>query len=101
MPFRISGKNIDVGEALRQRVNDRIGSVVSKYFDRGYSGHVTIGKDGPGFCTECALHLDSGEVLKAEAADQDAYRSADQAIDKIEKQLRRSNRMSKDHHSRG
>ena len=60
MPFRISGKNIDIGEALRQRVNARLVEALEKYFDRGYSGHVTVEKDGFGFRTECAIHLDSG-----------------------------------------
>ena len=60
MPFRVSGRNIDVGEALRQRVSARIAEAVSKYFDGGYSGHVTVGKDGFGFRTECLVHLDSG-----------------------------------------
>ncbi|MGE0062854.1 MAG: ribosome-associated translation inhibitor RaiA [Xanthobacteraceae bacterium] len=97
MSFRISGKNIDVGDALRERISERIDGAVGKYFDRGYSGHAIIGKDGAGFVTECALHLDSGAVLKSEAAAEDPYQSADLAADRIEKQLRRDNRRRKDH----
>ena len=97
MSFRISGKNIDVSDALRQRINERIDGAVGKYFDRGYSGHVTIGKDGAGFITECALHLDSGAMLKSEATSEDAYHSADLAAEKIEKQLRRDKRRRTDH----
>jgi ribosomal subunit interface protein len=97
MSFRISGKNIDVGDALRGRISERIDGAVGKYFDRGYSGHAVIGKDGAGFVTECALHLDSGTVLKSEAAAEDAYHSADLAAEKIEKQLRRGKRRRKDH----
>lgn len=99
MSFRISGKNIDLGEALRERLGVRIEAAVGKYFDRGYSGHVTVSKDGPDFATECALHLDSGEVLTADASAADAYQSADLAADKIEKQLRRLSRRRKDHQS--
>ena len=36
MPFRVSGKNIDVGEALRGRINDRIAEAMGKYFDAGH-----------------------------------------------------------------
>jgi putative sigma-54 modulation protein len=89
MPFRVSGKNIAIGEALRGRVNQRIAEATAKYFDGGYSGHVTIGKDGFGFRTECVLHLDSGIVLEADATAGDAYSSADQAAERIEKRLRR------------
>ena len=67
MPFRVSGKNIDIGEALRARVNERVAEATAKYFDGGFSGHVTIGKEGFGFRTECVIHLDSGIVLEAEA----------------------------------
>ncbi len=96
MPFRVSGKNIDIGEALRERVNRRVAESTSKYFDGGYSGHVTIGKEGFGFRTECLIHLDSGITLEAEAMAGDAYASADQAALRIEKRLRRYKRRLKD-----
>jgi ribosomal subunit interface protein len=100
MPLRISGKNLDVGEALRGRVGERVGEALGKYFDGGYSGHLTIGKDGFGFRTECVIHLDSGIVLQAEALAADAYASADQAALRIEKRLRRYKRRLKDHAGR-
>jgi ribosome hibernation promoting factor len=89
MAFRVSGKNIDVGEALRARISERIDELVARFFDRGYSGHATVSKEGFGFRTECALHLDSGVVLQAEGLAADAYASADQAALRIEKRLRR------------
>src|ERR1700741_24762 len=97
MPFRVSGKNIDIGEALRGRVNERIAEATAKYFDGGFSGHVTVGKEGFGFRTECVIHLDSGIVLEAEALAADAYASAEQAALRIEKRLRRYKRRLKDH----
>ena len=97
MPFRVSGKNIDIGEALRSRVNGRIAEAVGKYFDGGYSGHVTVGKEGFGFRTECVVHLDSGIVLQTEAMAADAYASADQAAIRLEKRLRRYKRRLKGH----
>ena len=97
MSFRVSGKNLDVGDALRERISDRIAETVSKYFDGGYSGHVTLAKDGFGFRTECAIHLDSKVTLHAEGMATDAYASADQAALRIEKRLRRYHRRLKDH----
>src|SRR4051795_10453660 len=97
MPFRVSGKNIDIGQALRARVNARVAEVTAKYFDGGFSGHVTIGKEGFGFRTDCVVHLDSGIVLEADALAADAYASADQAALRIEKRLRRYKRRLKDH----
>ena len=97
MPFRISGRNIDVGDALRERINRRVTDATEKYFDGGCSGHVTIGREGFGFRTECVIHLDSGTLLEAEALAADAYASADQAALRIEKRLRRYKRRLKDH----
>jgi ribosomal subunit interface protein len=97
MSFRVSGKNIDVGEALRSRINDRIAEATAKYFDGGFSGHVTVGKEGFGFRTECVIHLDSGIMLEAEAMAADAYASADQVAGRIEKRLRRYKRRLKNH----
>src|ERR1700733_2020032 len=99
MPFRVSGKNIDIGEALRIRVNARIAEVMEKYFDGGFSGHATVGKEGFGFRTECVVHLDSGIMLHTEALAADAYASADQAAIRLEKRLRRYKRRLKDHHA--
>jgi ribosomal subunit interface protein len=97
MSFRVSGKNLDVGDALRTRINARIGEAMSKYFDGGYSGHMTIARDGTGFRTECAVHLDSKITLRAAASAPDAYASADQAALRVEKRLRRYHRRLKDH----
>ena len=79
MSFRVSGKNIEVGEALRERISARVLEAVEKYFDGGFSGHATVGKEAFGFHTECVVHLDSGVVLRADAMAADAYLSADQA----------------------
>jgi ribosomal subunit interface protein len=100
MSFRISGKNVDVGEALRSRIEARIAEALSKYFDGGYSGHATVEREGSGFRTECALHLDSKVTLRAEGSAPDAYVSADQAVLHVEKRLRRYHRRLKEHRPR-
>ena len=96
MPLRVSGKNISVGEALRERINTRVAEAMAKYFDGGFSGHVTVGREGFGFRTECVVHLDSGIVLEADAFAPDAYASADEAAIRMEKRLRRYKRRLKD-----
>jgi ribosomal subunit interface protein len=101
MPFRVSGRNIEVGEALRDRINARVFETLQKYFDGGFSGHVTVGKEAFGFHTECVVHLDSGVMLRAHATAADAYLSADQAADHLEKRLRRYHRRLKDYRANG
>ena len=96
MTLRVSGKSISIGEALRDRVSERTDEVLRKYFDGNYSGHITLSKDGFGFRTDCALHLDSGITLEADSMAADAYASADQALLLIEKRLRRYKSRLKD-----
>jgi ribosomal subunit interface protein len=100
MTLRISGKSISVGDALRGRVSERTDEVLRKYFDGNYSGHITLSKDGFGFRTDCALHLDSGITLEADSNAVDAYASADQALIMIEKRLRRYKSRLKDRSAR-
>lgn len=99
MPLTISGKNLDIGAALRARAEDRIEGAIRKYFDGNFSGQVTIVKDGPGFRTDCAIHLDTGIVLKTSATAGDATASFEAAAERAEKRLRRYKRRLKSHHT--
>jgi len=101
MSFRVSGKHIELGEALRERISARVLEALEKYFDGGFSGHATVGKEAFGFHTECVVHLDSGIVLRADSMAADAYLSADQAAHNLEKRLRRYHRRLKDYHGNG
>ena len=98
MTLRISGKHMDVGDALRSRIEDRIGDAVEKYFGNGFSGQVTMEKQGSFFLADCMLHLDSGINLQASAREPDPHASFDKAAERIEKRLRRYKRKLKDHH---
>jgi ribosomal subunit interface protein len=102
MTIRISGKNISIGEALQDRVKERIGETLGRYFDGDYTGHVTITKDRLGFRTDCVLHVTRGTVLETEAVAGDAYASADNAMTAMEKRLRRHKGRLKDrYHGKG
>lgn len=98
MALRISGKNIDIGDAFRSHVEGRVGDAVDKYFDGGFTGHVTLEREGSGFKTDCAIHLDTGVVLQAEGKAKDPHQSFDRAAERVEKRLRRYKRRLKGHH---
>jgi ribosomal subunit interface protein len=83
---------------LRGQIEGRIGEAVAKYFDGGHTGHVTVEREGPGFKTECAIHLDTGIVLQAVGRAVDPHLSFDLAADRIETRLRRYKRRLRDHH---
>jgi ribosomal subunit interface protein len=94
--LRVSGKSVDVGEALRTRITEKVNEALSKYFQHGSSGHLTLSREGSGFRADCVLHLDSGTLLEAHGFAQEAVAAADDAAGKIEKRLRRYKRRLKD-----
>jgi ribosomal subunit interface protein len=101
MSLRISGKNMDVGEALRGRATGHFDGIVKKYFDGGYSGHLTLEPEGPGFSALCMVHLDTGAVLQSTAYGGDAISAYESIAQNIETRLRRYNRRLKDRRRHG
>lgn len=99
MSLRVSGKNLDIGAALRGHVEARIAAASAKYFDGDVSGHVTIGPEGSGYKTECFLRLASGITVAAEGEAHEPYASFDKTADRIDKRLRRYKQRVKDHNS--
>lgn len=101
MDIRVSGHQIDTGEALQTQVDQRLGALADKYFSRAVSAQVTFGK-GPydhSFTCDIVAHVPQGVVLKGRGAAVDAHNAFDQAADRIETQLRRYKRRLKDRHS--
>ncbi|MCB5201481.1 ribosome-associated translation inhibitor RaiA [Neorhizobium sp. T786] len=99
MSVRVSGKQMEIGDSFRQRIEDHIGEAVTKYFDGGYSGQVIVEKSGSRFAADCKVHLDTGIVLHAAGQANDPQLSFDAAAQRIEKRLRRYKRKLKDHHA--
>lgn len=97
MTLRVSGKNMDVGDALRGKAQDHFAAVLAKYFDGGYDGHLTLTPDGIGFRADCVVHLDTGATLQASAYGGDATSAYEGMSLNIEKRLRRYNRKLRSH----
>ncbi len=97
MGLRVSGKHMDVGEAFRTRIEERLNEAVDKYFDGNFSGSVVVSKDAARFSTDCTIHLDTGVVFQAAGMAHDPEASFAEAAERIEKRLRRYKRRLKDH----
>ena len=97
MEIRVSGHQIETGEALQTHVADRMNAIADKYFSRAISAHATFGR-GPHDSITCDIisHVMQGVVLKRHGQAQDAHVSFESAAEKIEKQLRRYMRRLKD-----
>ena len=97
MTIQVTGKNLDVGGALRSYVQERVATTVEKFIGRTPSGHVRIEKDHGGFRTNCTIHLWQGMSFEAHGVAQDAYQSADLACERLEKRVGRYTSRLKKH----
>jgi ribosomal subunit interface protein len=98
MLYQISGKQIDIGEALQTHVKDELSSVVGKYAERPIDANVVFSRNAHEFVCETTIHLSTGLTAQAKAHATEIYAAFDSCCDKMEKQLRRYKRRLKDHH---
>ncbi len=98
MQVQVTGKHVDVGEALRARVADELSSHIAKYFDRGGGAEVVVSREGGAFRVDCAVTLASGQQLTTHGAGGDAHMAFDAALSKMTKRVRRYKNRLKDHH---
>jgi ribosomal subunit interface protein len=101
MEIQVSGKNIDLGDALQAHVTGRLSGGVQKYFGRGAEAIVTFTKERHLVECEMTAHLYSGVYLAAHGDGGDAYAAFEIALEKLEKRVRRYKRRLKNHQSNG
>ncbi len=99
MTLQITGKNLDIGEALKAHINDKIDHVMDKYIGTPLSGNVRVEKERSKFLIDCSIQLQSGLILQSHGESTDAYAGVDEAIERLEKRLRRYKRRLKKHNS--
>ncbi len=97
MEIRVSGHQVDTGDAFREHADERMQSIAQKYFERAIGAHVTL-SNGPHDSFQCDIiaHVMQGLVLKGSNRGGTANLAFDGAADRIEKQLRRYMRRLKD-----
>ncbi|AXI40679.1 ribosome-associated translation inhibitor RaiA [Sulfitobacter sp. SK011] len=98
MRYQITGKQIDIGEALQIHVKQELDVSVKKYSERPTDAMVIFSKSAHEFVCEATVHLSTGLTASAKAHNTDIYGAFDDCNEKMEKQLRRYKRRLKDHH---
>lgn len=98
MQYQISGKQIDIGEALQTHVKSEIGEIVEKYAERPTDALVVFSKSASEYVCEATVHLSTGLTATAKGHAHEIYAAFDSCGEKLEKQLRRYKRRLKDHH---
>src|SRR5271156_3797807 len=79
MKVRVSGKQLEIGEALPELGRTRLEVVVAKHFKGGAEASVVFSHEGSGFRADCTTHLDAGAVINAEGVDDDIHRAFESA----------------------
>ncbi|SEK82107.1 SSU ribosomal protein S30P /sigma 54 modulation protein [Roseovarius azorensis] len=98
MRYQISGKQIDIGEALQTHVKEELGTAVAKYAERPTDAQVIFSRSASEFICEAVVHLSTGLTAQASARAHEIYAAFEGCREKMEKQLRRYKRRLKDHH---
>ncbi|HVY84317.1 MAG TPA: ribosome-associated translation inhibitor RaiA [Caulobacterales bacterium] len=100
MRVQVAGRRMDVGEALRTRIEGELSAGIEKYFSRATDAVVTVGKNGGnGYEVDCTVHLSSGISLQAQGHGGDAHTAFDSALTRLETRVRRYKRRLKNHHA--
>lgn len=98
MRYEVTGKHIDIGEALQNHVKTELGSMLEKYGQRPTDTAVIFSKSGHEFVCEATVHLSSGLNAAAKGSATEIYAAFEGSCEKMDKQLRRYKRRLKDHH---
>src|SRR5438477_9986707 len=100
MQLSVTGKQTEIGEALRRHVEGSLGSILDKYFKTAIEAHVVFSKEAHLSRAEISVHIGRGIVVNAGAAAIETYTAYDAAAERIAKQLRRYKRRLRDHHAK-
>lgn len=97
MKIQVSGKKVEIGEALKERITTDLTQGIIKYFERGGDAEVTLSKQGHLFKIDCWVKLASGQTLLTHGSGGDAHAAFDSALEHMEKRIRRYKRRLKNH----
>jgi ribosomal subunit interface protein len=97
MQITVSGKQIELSDALRERVSHELTGITGKYFEHAQDARVTFARSRLGFICDIDLHAGRGLTLRGEAEGADAYTAFDRAAVHVGKRLRRYRRRVNEH----
>tara|TARA_R110002124_G_scaffold214251_1_gene380306 strand:+ start:234 stop:833 length:600 start_codon:yes stop_codon:yes gene_type:complete len=98
MRYQISGKQIDIGEALQTHVKAELGETVEKYAQRPTEAVIIFSRDAHEMVCEATIHLSTGLTAQAKGHAGEIYAAFESCREKMDKQLRRYKRRLRDHH---
>jgi ribosomal subunit interface protein len=100
LSVRVTGRHIDVGDALRSKIEEDLEAGIGRYITRDGEAIVTLEKQRHLYHVETIVHLDSGISLESNGEASEPHAAFASALEKIEKRVRRYKRRLKDHHAK-
>ncbi len=97
MDITVSGKQVDLSDALRERVSRSLDTIAGKYFDHALEAQVTFSRARSFFTCDINVHAGRGLTLRGEGEAADANAAFDDAAEHIAKRLRRYRRRANEH----
>ena len=97
MQITVSGKQVDLSDALRVRVAEQLEAIAGKYFDHALEAIVTFGRARSFFTCDVNVHAGRGLSLRGEGEAADAHAAFDDAAEHLAKRLRRYRRRVNEH----
>ncbi len=97
MQVEVSGLHINVGDSLRNHVNESLTDMKEKYFDHVSNATVFFSKERHLFKVDIHMNVGRGIVLKSSAEGEDAYPAFDGAATRLGKRLKKYKSKLRDH----
>lgn len=101
MQLTVQGKQINVGDALRTHVEEKLSDINSKYFNRAIEATVHFSREGQGFFrSHISIRIGKNILIQGDAVENEIYLAFDVSAAKVAKQLRRYKNRLRNHHHR-
>jgi putative sigma-54 modulation protein len=98
MQIEITGQNVEVTQALRAYVSEKM-ERVERHFDHLISAHFVLKLEKVDHFAEGTIHVGGRtQPIHADAVSEDMYAAIDLLADKLDRQVRRHKDKVKDHH---
>jgi ribosomal subunit interface protein len=98
MQLTVTGKQLDVGDSLRDHIADSLAGLFDKYFGSAIEATVVLSRDAYRYRAQISAHVGRGITMASEAAAEAPYAAFDTAAEHLGKRLRRHKRWLRDHH---
>ncbi len=100
MKVATSGKQLDIGDALREHIQETLDQAVEKYFGNAQEAHVVLSRQAHLYRADIAVHVGRNILVQGHAEADAPYPAVDLAVEHVGKRLRRYKRRLRDHYRR-